>query len=100
MRGTEPEIDEVTLRRAAAGDRRAAERFVARYQRLVWETAARVLGRASEDVKDVAQETFVRALPALSGFDPRGSARVSTWLATIAARIAIDAVRRGRRVVA
>jgi RNA polymerase sigma-70 factor (ECF subfamily) len=100
MGAREPEIDEVTLRRAAAGDRRAAGRFVARYQRVVFETAARVLGRGSDDVKDVAQETFMRALPALGTFDPRGSARVSTWVATIAVRIAIDTVRRRRQVVA
>src|SRR5262245_31374211 len=100
MGAREAEIDEVTLRAAAAGDRRAAERFVARYQRVVLETAARVLGRSSEDVHDVAQETFVRALPALSKFDPRGPACCSSWLCTIAVRLSIDASRRAARVVA
>ena len=99
MSGRPDEIDELTLRRAARGDRDAATSFVRRYERLVFSTAARVLGAGSPDVADVAQETFLRALPALAGFDPVGSARVSTWLSTIAARVAIDASRRRRNVV-
>lgn len=92
----EPEIDEVTLRRAARGDASAARRFVLRYQDLVFATASRVLGRGAPDVADVSQESFLRAFRALDSFDPRGPARPSTWLATIVTRAALDAVRRRR----
>lgn len=95
----EPELDEVTLRLAGRGDRAAAQRLVERYQALVFATARRVLGPGSPDVPDVAQDAFLRALAALPEFDPRGSARLSTWLATIATRLALDVARRRRPVV-
>jgi RNA polymerase sigma-70 factor, ECF subfamily len=47
-------------------------------------------------VEDLAQETFLRAFRALPAFDPDGAARVSTWLLTIATRLAIDAHKKKR----
>lgn len=95
----DPELDEITLRAAVRRDPAACRRLVARYQSLVFATAARVLGPRSHDVPDVAQESFLRAFEALDGFDPRGPARLSTWLATVTARVAIDHARRRRTVV-
>ena len=46
------------------------------------------------EVEDLAQETFLRAFRALPSFDPQGAARPSTWLLTIATRLALDAHRR------
>src|SRR6476620_11146051 len=92
------ELDEATLRRAMRGDAQACRRFVERYQSLVHALAYRVLGRASADAADVAQESFLRAFDALATFDPRGP-RVSTWLATITTRVSIDHVRKRRTVV-
>jgi RNA polymerase sigma-70 factor (ECF subfamily) len=43
---------------------------------------------------DVAQETFMRVFRALPDWDPRGSARLSTWILTVATRAAIDELRK------
>jgi RNA polymerase sigma-70 factor (ECF subfamily) len=54
-----------------------------------------MLGRGPE-VEDLAQETFVRAYRAFPGFDPSGPAKLSTWLLTIATRLALDSRKRRR----
>jgi RNA polymerase sigma-70 factor (ECF subfamily) len=93
-RTTEP-LDEVTLRRAQRGDERAWRDLVARYQRpvhaLVWRLLA---GRARHRVEDLTQETFVRVLRALPGFDPAGPASLATWMLTIATRLTLNELRR------
>ena len=69
--------------------------FVVRYQRQVFALLSRVMGPGAH-VEDAAQETFLRAFRALPAFDPAGPARVSTWLLTIATRLALDEKRRKR----
>lgn len=96
----DPELDEITLRAASRREPAACRRLVARYQPVVFSAAARVLGPRSHDVPDVAQEAFLKAFAALDRFDPKGPARLSTWLATIAVRAAVDHARRRRVVVA
>jgi RNA polymerase sigma-70 factor, ECF subfamily len=93
------EIDALTLARAARGDRDARLRLIETYQIRVFSVVSRVLGRGSSDVGDVAQETFVRTLESLTAFDPKGAAKLSTWICTIAVRLAIDVSRRRARVV-
>lgn len=53
-----------------------------------------------EEVEDLAQETFLRVHQALPGFDPAGPAKLSTWILTIATRLAIDLLRRPPRAYA
>ena len=88
-------LDELTLRRAARGEERAWRALIERYQRpvhaLIWRLLA---GRARHRVEDLAQETFVRVLGALPGFDPAGPATLQTWILTIAARLALNELRR------
>jgi RNA polymerase sigma-70 factor, ECF subfamily len=67
--------------------------FVVAHQRAVFALLSRITGRGHH-VDDLAQETFMRAYQALPRFDPGGSATVSTWLLTIATRLAIDAKRK------
>ena len=90
------ELDEVTLKGAQRGDDRAARALVACYQRPVFALLGRLLGRSGRHgvVEDLAQETFLRAFKALPQFDAAGPARLSTWLLTIAARLALDELRR------
>jgi RNA polymerase sigma-70 factor (ECF subfamily) len=90
------EIDRAALERCRVGDPAALRAFVACYQDRVFAFLSRALGRGPH-VEDLAQEVFIRACRALSGFDVEGTARLSTWLLTISRRIAIDA-RRKRRV--
>ncbi len=91
-----PELDELTLRRAQRGDEPACRVLVERYQRPVFALLSRMLG-PSHLVEDLAQETFLRAFRALRGFDRAGPARLSTWLLTIATRLALDELRRASR---
>jgi RNA polymerase sigma-70 factor (ECF subfamily) len=91
------EIDEIIFGRAVAGDRAAAQALVERYQARVFALVSRMVGRRGRaTVEDVAQETFLQVLRQLRGFDPTGSARLSTWILTIAARRSIDELRRKR----
>lgn len=77
------------LARCRSRDPMAFRAFVVRYERMVFALLSRILvGR--HDVEDLAQETFVRAYRAFPDFDPEGPAKVSTWLLTIATRLALD----------
>lgn len=69
--------------------------FVVRYERMVFALLSRMLGHGPE-VEDLAQEAFVRAYRAFPGFDLDGPAKPSTWLLTIATRLALDARKKKR----
>ncbi len=88
-------LDELTVRRAQRGDERAWRDLVKRYQQpihsLIWRLLA---GRARHRVEDLVQETFVRVLRALPAFDLAGPATLSTWMLTIATRLALNDLRR------
>jgi len=94
-RTSEPPLDELTLRRAQRGDERAWRALVARHgppvHALIWRL---LVGRARHRVEDLVQETFVRVLRALPAFDPQGAASLSTWMLTIATRLALNELRR------
>jgi RNA polymerase sigma-70 factor, ECF subfamily len=87
------ELDRVTLERTRALDPVALRAFVARYQRPVFALLSRMVGPGPH-VEDLAQETFLRAFKALPAFRPDGPARASTWLLTIATRLALDARKK------
>jgi RNA polymerase sigma-70 factor (ECF subfamily) len=93
------EIDDLTLARAQRGDRDALRAVIERYQRPVFGYLGRMLlvDRDDATVEDLAQETFVRVVRRLPGFDPGGAARLSTWILTIATNLAVDELRRRRR---
>jgi RNA polymerase sigma-70 factor, ECF subfamily len=93
-RAAEP-LDELTLRRAQRGDEAAWRALIGRHQAAVHAVIWRLLaGRQLHRVEDLVQETFVRVLRALSGFDPAGPATLSTWILTIATRLALNELRR------
>lgn len=95
--GGDVELDEPTLRLAARGDRAASRALVERYQARVFALASRMLaGRGRATVEDVAQDTFLQVFRRLAGFAPGGPAKLSTWILTIAARRAIDELRKQR----
>ena len=81
--------DHQLVARAAAGDQRAFELLVIKYQRRI----ERLIGRMVRDVdlvEDIAQETFIRAWRALHQF--RGDAQFYTWLYRIAVNTAKKAL--------
>jgi RNA polymerase sigma-70 factor (ECF subfamily) len=82
------------VERCLAGDEEARIMLVDRHARMV----GTVLWRATGDrqaIEDLAQDTFLRIFRALPGFDRR--AKLSTWIYTIAHRVAIDHLRRRGR---
>ena len=78
-------VDDLTslARAAGRGDRDALARFVRQTQGDVWRFCAHLVDPAAAD--DLAQETYLRAIPALRRF--RGDAQVRTWLLSIARRV-------------
>lgn len=89
-------IDEVTLERARRGDAGAFRALVMAYQQPVFALLGRILLRRGGQalVEDLAQETFVRVFRALPGFGSDGRLNLTAWILTIAARLAIDELRR------
>lgn len=77
--------DLLLVERAAAGDQRAFELLVIKYQRRIQRLIARMV-RDVDLVDDIAQETFIRAYRALHQF--RGDAQFYTWLYRIAVNTA------------
>lgn len=66
------------------------------YQRRVFAAIGRILGSRGTPgrVEELAQDAFVRALGALPRFDVDGPAKLSTWVLTIATRVALNELRR------
>jgi RNA polymerase sigma factor (sigma-70 family) len=78
----------------AAGEPNSVGEVYRAYGRLVFSVAYRVLGDVGL-AEDATQQTFVQAWQNASAFD--GTRALGPWLATIAARAAIDTYRRNRR---
>lgn len=81
--------DAMLVERTVAGDQKAFELLVIKYQRRI----ERLIGRMVRDadlVEDIAQETFIRAYRALTQF--RGEAQFYTWLYRIAVNTAKKAL--------
>ena len=94
--GTDKPLDTDTMlvQRAVAGDQKAYELLVIKYQRRI----QRLIGRMVRDVdlvEDIAQETFIRAYRALAQF--RGDAQFYTWLYRIAVNTAKKALMELKR---
>nr|NBT55629.1 RNA polymerase sigma factor RpoE [Betaproteobacteria bacterium] len=86
--------DAVLVQRAVAGDQRAFELLVIKYQRRL----QRLIGRLVRDtdlVEDIAQETFIRAYRALPQF--RGESQFYTWLYRIAVNTAKKFLQERKR---
>ena len=89
-----PDTDFQLVERTVAGDQRAFELLVIKYQRRI----ERLIGRMVRDtdlVQDIAQETFIRAYRALHQF--RGEAQFYTWLYRIAVNTAKKALMDMKR---
>lgn len=89
-----PNGDLQLVERTVAGDQRAFELLVLKYQRRI----ERLIGRMVRDVDlvpDIAQEAFIRAYRALHQF--RGEAQFYTWLYRIAVNTAKKALLEMKR---
>jgi len=83
------------IQRCLAGNQDACTVLVDAYARMV----GTIIWRATGDhdaVEDLAQETFLRVFRGLPYFEAR--AKLSTWICTVAHRVAVDHLRQaGRR---
>lgn len=92
---SEREIDQALVKRAQAGDKRAFEQLVGKYQRKLGRLLSRFI-RDQAEVEDVTQEAFIKAYRALPSF--RGESAFYTWLYRIGINTAKNhLVARGRR---
>ncbi len=76
------------------GDERAFDEIVAAYQSSVFQFVLRTVGDADR-ADDLVQETFLRVYRARQSYTP--TARFTTWLLTIARRLALNELRSQRR---
>ena len=86
--------DPALVSRAAAGDARAFEALMRRYNRTLFRTARAIL-RDDAEAEDALQEAYLQAYRSLGSF--RAEAKLSTWLARIVANEALMRLRKHTR---
>ena len=92
---TEREYDQLLVERVQAGDKRAFDVLVSKYQRRLMRLVSRLVHDPAE-AEDVVQETFIKAYRALRHFC--GDAAFYTWLYRIGINTAKNhLVTQGRR---
>lgn len=85
------DLDDITLTRAAAGEKGAFRRLYDHYAPFVWRVAFRTMNGDAEAAGRITQDTFIKVHARLSGF--RRQSKLSTWLYGIAWRTALDELR-------
>ena len=86
--------DGFLIRQVLGGNRNAFRMLVIRYQRPLFRFVGG-FGLGQAVTEEIAQEVFLRAFRSLSSFDA-SKASFSTWLFTIAKRLALNERSRGR----
>jgi len=94
VREHRPLLEADVVERARRGDAGAFSQIVRAYQKRVFGTVGRLIGRP-EDVEDVAQEIFVRLYYSLGQL--RSPELFEAWLNRLVANTACDYLRRKRR---
>lgn len=89
--------DQELVHEALSGDTRAYRQLIEKYQRLVVHMVARVIDNHL-DREELCQDIFVRIYDKLSTF--KFDSKLSTWIATIAYRMAVDFLKKKKRRVA
>jgi len=82
------------IQRSLNGDLEAWGEIVARYKEAVFSVTLSIL-RNRADAEDATQDAFIRAYENLQRYDL--SRKFSTWLFTVAANVAKNALRKRRR---
>jgi RNA polymerase sigma-70 factor (ECF subfamily) len=85
--------DEELVERFQNGERSAFDILVQRWERRIQGAIYRLMG-PGEDVRDLSQETLLKAYRGLGTF--KKEARFSSWLYQIALNVCRDRMRRGR----
>jgi RNA polymerase sigma-70 factor, ECF subfamily len=90
---TEVNIPELSIEALRAGDREEFGRLVDAFSGPVYRLGLKMLGR-EQDAEDVLQNTFIKVLQNIRGFEERSS--LSTWIYRIAANEALMMLRKMR----
>jgi RNA polymerase sigma-70 factor, ECF subfamily len=94
--GREPHEDDALVDQARNGNRAAFEALFQKYHRRAFAVALGVLKRP-DDAMDVVQDAFIKVHKHIATF--QGASSFYTWLYRIVMNLAIDHVRRTRKVV-
>lgn len=95
MGPTDADPDASLVALAKTGDFGAFEQLVSRYERRLFATAMRIVGRR-EDAEEVVQDTLTSVIEHLPDF--RQESRFYTWLMRIAVNHALKLLRKNRRL--
>jgi RNA polymerase sigma-70 factor (ECF subfamily) len=82
--------EQLLIEKAQAGDRRAFEELVFKYDRHVLRFALHMLGNR-DDARDAYQETFMKAFRSIGRF--RGQSTFYTWILRIATNVCLDRLK-------
>lgn len=91
----EPATDAL-VERCRRGERDALAEFYRTYRNDVARNLYRVLGPHQGDVDDVVQEVFIEVFRSIARF--RGESRISTWLYRVCVNVALQRLRKRRRL--
>lgn len=78
------------IRRIRAGDMQSFSCLVAKYERMAFTIAYRIVGNR-EDAEEVVQDAFLKMYRSLAAF--QGESKFSSWFYRIVYRTAIDSIR-------
>lgn len=90
----QPETDEELMLRVKDGDLRAFEAIVEKYKRPILNMIFRTL-RDADEAEDLAQVVFIQAHKSAASY--RATAKLGTWLFTIARNLCLNELRRRSR---
>lgn len=82
------QLEREELIQAGAGDESAVRRLYRTHVDRVFRLVARIIGSHDPDIEDVVQNVFLAVLDGAHAFD--GRSKLSTWIAGIAIRRALD----------
>jgi RNA polymerase sigma-70 factor (ECF subfamily) len=82
--------------RCRQGEREALGEFYRTYRQEVTRNLYRVLGPSRGDLEDVLQEVFIEVFRSIARF--RGDSKVSTWLYRVCVNVALQRLRKRRRL--
>jgi RNA polymerase sigma-70 factor (ECF subfamily) len=84
------------LQRCQVGEREALGEFYRLYRPEVVRNLHRVLGPGRGDLEDVLQDVFIEAFRSIGRF--RGDAKLSTWLYRVCVNVALQRLRKRKRL--
>ena len=86
------------VRRCRAGDTQARQEMYERYAGRLLAVCRRYV-RDTDRARDLMHDTFLKAWDALEGFRPRRDGSLGAWLGRIASHLAVDELRRQKRLM-